>query len=1074
MPSTTANGPKPDARHRPKPHADAVAMKESPDTVADGVERARVWARRLADLGRIEQARKVLAESMDAHPGSVAPVVALAALELRANEVDRAKELLGEALDRDPDALAGQPIGLDASERAAFSELAEQVREKRGEEAAAHVPRPETSDEVLEVIAWVEWLKGRGRLSEATSAISEAVATHGRDAGLLCCAAEVADASGTYNTALYFWREAYQEAPDDVVIVCGLAIRLARTTSKPSFTGRVLEAMVILSRFPDQSHPGIRLTRAAVLRERDASAARLVRAYGRAEGLPDAEARKRRRLWWRSAGPIGRLCIATVDALRNRGGAGWVRPACKEAESEAIARALDELWLEPLSDAAEKFEAALREHGRKPSLLLAYAESERSAGNLWHALGLACEVAQNDPDSLDAVCTAAWVLYIVAGYGIAIQVMRSLSLTAQKTMEARVITGDLHRHAGNHALAVGTYGDPRELNEYDRKSRRRVVRKALMRWPRRTEPFYLPAVDPGSLDVPEAVARAVGSFMTRQDEDLAARREKCLAAVEEHGRHPLLLLALADASADRHACAALAEEAIGTARHDTLYIPYGIRLLWWCGSYADAVTAVEHLPLWLNSSPSVRVVKGQIYRNWNLWGRAADALAGQGLPAYWRRKRRLCWWLGGGPLSQARARARSEENELPKAATLSDAQATGLSLLRLPEPLAIAVRRDVATQRMRLYVRAKFFRRIGDRWLDWSILPLGILITAASVLRIDGYRRPLLGTVQAIATPGIVVLAVAAGWWAVGKLDGNKRLPVAAASGLGAWALLHGPASQAAYDSGLILAALASLIAVRIVLAALVRMAVHVNAMRWQRGIERETAVLSDLLELLGQLSASRQRRDADDRRGWRDQLERVAVLIEAHLPFGRRRRNASAEHSLAEPACAAAAALREMQRAVAFPTEASWQDLIEQLTGLTTALATHDFANWPAGVAEFGPEPPRSRWKRAANALRVSLVIFVPPVVAYLLPRFVAVGEPGLSWLRLGAVVWALLGAVTTLDPNRTERLGWMRDALSFFVSVKSAGDGAGSSGVGGSPGQSGPDRNLDEKEQRLGGGPA
>jgi hypothetical protein len=64
----------------------------------------------------------------------------------------------------------------------------------------------------------------------------------------------------------------------------------------------------------------------------------------------------------------------------------------------------------------------------------------------------------------------------------------------------------------------------------------------------------------------------------------------------------------------------------------------------------------------------------------------------------------------------------------------------------------------------------------------------------------------------------------------------------------------------------------------------------------------------------------------------------------------------------------------------------------------------------------------------------RTVLVIFAPPLVAYLLPLLVPLSGPGVSWLRFATIVWALLGVVIALDPAWTDRIAKMRQGLDLL----------------------------------------
>jgi hypothetical protein len=67
-------------------------------------------------------------------------------------------------------------------------------------------------------------------------------------------------------------------------------------------------------------------------------------------------------------------------------------------------------------------------------------------------------------------------------------------------------------------------------------------------------------------------------------------------------------------------------------------------------------------------------------------------------------------------------------------------------------------------------------------------------------------------------------------------------------------------------------------------------------------------------------------------------------------------------------------------------------------------------------------------------DSTRTTLVVLAPALVAYLLPLAIPLSGPGLSWLRLAAIVWALLGIIIALDPAWTERITKMRQGLDLL----------------------------------------
>ncbi len=1000
---------------------------------------ARMLAKMLLDEGKADEAvRVVAAASSSTESGELAELAgeicmaqgryaeAVAAFGPRASLSSRGRRLRRRSWWR-----SGEPFRHRSGRGAAPATVA-----LTG--TAARPPDP--PDAVLETITWARWLSDQNRHDDARQVISEALAEHGRHPRLLACAAKVEDSADAPNRALYLWREAYRGVPQDVDVVCGLAICLGSTLVRPSNTFRVSDALQVLNRFSDQSHPEIRTARADVLRFNDCSAARVVAAYGPVGDLSRAAARTRRRLWWRSAGPFGQLSLRVADRVRGeRRACSRTEPVPRtEVESEAVAEVLDSIRQLPPSAARERIEEAWRQHGRQPSLLLAYVDAADSDRAYWQGLVVAAEAARSSPDSLDTVSSLAWALDATHGYGSALQVLASLPAAARQTVEARVFAGSLHRYEGYFALAATAYGDPRDLDGYDRKSRRHCARRALLRRLRAASRDDVGAIDPASFDpVPPGIAQVLDRAATLIDEP-ARMRELAKAALEEHGRHPRLLLVLAVAErlyGDRHASAALAAEAMHAAPEDPLIVAEAIRELWLADYDADALRAITDLSEQLNSSPAIRGTAGEIYRYWRLRAHAVAAFGRSGLEAWRWRMRRACWWRTGGPVGRIRSSILTREDTLLSGLALPAPQAAALSALPLPTPVATAVRGDLAAYQMIRTHRTVFRPGILGDWLDRTFGPVSTIIVFAALTLAEHLRWPSAGIARNLTAAALATAAEAATLWILGKITTRwaTRIGVAAACGVGGAFLLRSP-GQWAFGAGLALIALALVIVAAYILRQIVGFAWRIQIARWQRE-EAETGVLSALLDLLGELIVPQQRRDASVRRTWMADLERVAVIVERDLPYALRSGDLDSQSAIAARARSAATALREMKQAVALPGGAAWQDLIEQLTGLAAALARHDFVSWPHHQPEVTPaRPSRPLWRQVMDVGRNVLLIFGPALVAYMLPLVVPLSGPGLSWLRFSSIVWALLGSLIALDPAWTDRMAKMRQGLDLL----------------------------------------
>jgi Tetratricopeptide repeat len=899
---------------------------------------------------------------------------------------------------------------------------------------------PSPPDAAIEAITWVGWLSDHDRLADARQAIADAIAVHGRLPELLASAAGIEDTAGAVHTALFFWREAYRGASDDVDVVCGLAMSLGHMLVLPSYTYRVSDALGVLDGFVDQSHPKIRTTRVSVLLINDASAARLVAAYGPAADLPQSASRQQRNLWWRSAGPVGQLAIRVADRFRSEletlPDTGAFQRT--EAESEPVARVLDSIRDMPPAAARELIRQAQQQHGRQPSLLLACAEIDDADGSYWHGLAMAAEASRSSPGSVDAISHLAWALDGAYGYGTALQALKSLPAEASETVEARVVAGDLHRYAKNFTLAATAYGDPRELDRYDRRNRRRCVLRALRERLRSASNDDVDTIDPTSFDpVSPEIARVLDQGASLIDEP-ATLRELAKAAIEEQGRHPLLLLGLGDAErqyGDRHACAALALEAIGRAPDDPLVVGQGIRNLWLADYDADALRASAGLSGQLRTSPLVRATTAEIFGYWHLRARALMAAGHSGLEAQQWRMRRAFWWRSGGPAGRIRSSLLARENTLLSGLALPAKQVTVLSTMRLTAPAAEAVRSDLATYQL---VRAQLTVVRPEIFSDWMnrILPSASAVIIFAVIALaEDLRWPTAGSARSLTSALIITVAPVAALWAVGRIIRRwaTRISVAAACGVGGVFLLRVPA-QTEFGVGLALTVFAFVIVVTYLLGQIERFARRIQVARWQRR-QAETGILSALLDLLGDLIVPQERRDTSIRHLWMEELERIAITIERNLPYALRSSDPDTQNAITAHMRGAATVVREMKQTVALPDDASWKDMTQGLTGLAAAMARQDFEKWPPPLPDVAAaQPPRPVWRKAMDVGRTVVVIFAPPLVAYLLPLVVPLNGPGLSWFRFATIVWALLGALIALDPAWNDRMAKMRQGLDLL----------------------------------------
>lgn len=545
------------------------------------------------------------------------------------------------------------------------------------------------------------------------------------------------------------------------------------------------------------------------------------------------------------------------------------------------------------------------------------------------------------------------------------------------------------------------------------------------------------AVDLTSFDsVTPELALTLDKSASLRDQP-AELRDLLREALGQHGRRAWLLITLADAelrNGDRHACAALAAEAISAACRDPLIAEAGVRQLWFADYDSDALRALGDSPDEFRDSVNIRATAGEICCYWRLWGNAVVVFGESGLEAWQRRQRRVAWWRSGGPFGRIGSSIAAQGDTVLSGLPLPARQAAALSALPLPAPVAAAVRGDLNTYRMNLELQTQYRRQVAAAWGN-VFFPLAFtLIVFAAFTIAEQLRWPSAGIARAITAAAIATAVEVA----IIRIVGSSRvrlwlgLIIAAGCGGGASLLLRAPGLWQ-FGAGLVLAAFALRAIVALAVLAAVTLVRGIRANR-SPGTQAETGALNALLDLLAQLTVPQLRRDASARTNWMAALERIAVILERHLPLSLPGGDPDSQRAIAAHAHSAAAALRGMKRTLALPDEASWQDLIKQLTGLATALARGDFAEWPPPQpAVIVPKVPRPLWWRVMHVVRTVLVIVGPPLVAFLIP-LASLSVPGLAWLRFSTVVWALLAALVVLDPAISDRVAKMRDVLGLL----------------------------------------
>ena len=1080
-----------------------MASPETPG-MRDDVARACAWADELENSGRIGEARQTLRHALDRLGDETQLMTRLAMLERDNGHSAQAIELLDKVLSERPGdwtagsclarillaegktneagaviaalprqvggesgELAGeifQALGQHALAVEAFgippslSPRGRRLRRRswwacggpiyRGHRAAQSsiqapelIAAPDPDDALLEVVTWAEWLRLEGRGNESRQVTTDALAVHGRHPRLLRCLAELEDSNGATQTALYLWCEAYRSAPSDIDIVCGLARQLSRTLVTGPDVWRFQEAVRILDAFPDRQDPKVRATRGAVFRYCETPPSRIVAAYGPARGLPAHAARDRRRSWWRSAGPLGQFHARLVDWRQSRWPVPADHPAPRaRAESEEVARLLDSLDDLSPSNARERLEEAWQKYGRLPSLLLAHAVLDWKENADWQCLALATEAARTNPGDVEAACWLAKSVDYLLDYSTAVDVLETLPAATRQSAAIRVALGDLHRNAGNLALAATAYGDPRDLDWTDRRSRRRSVLRGLLQRRKADHgadraPFDLATFEPVTFETAQVLDKS-SSLQDSPDHGCGVLE----AGIADHGRNPLLLLSLARAHAfagDWGACGRLAAEAVTSAGGSPSIAAAAIRELWRGGFDTEALHMIQELPDEIRNAPPVRAVEGQLCYFGHLPCHAVLAFRTGRLDLSDRRKRRACWWRGGGPNGWLRRLIRNEERAVMSDWRLPNTQLTALAALPLRADLLTELQSDLGNYRRGLLYRIQQAPGVADAWVTWALAPTGAVLTALALTAIEHLRWPANRLWQNAAIALAVMAATGVVIWVISKLSPRtgKTLAIDACSAGAAAFLLQLP-GQLPFAAGLMLATLALTITASYISWKAAQAISGIRGARWRRGHAVEAALMA-LLDLLDELTALRRNRNITARRTWLANLEKAAAAIERNLPHTLRSSDKEPKAAIAAHARGAAVVLRGLKRPIALADETSWDQVTSRLRTVVTALARGDLTGLPEQEPPAAtPRPPRPWWWRAMQIARTMLVIIGPPLAAFLVP----LTGSGVAWLRLGTLVWALALTIISLDPRIAEKVSQMREILRFWREAGSA----------------------------------
>jgi len=390
-------------------------------------------------------------------------------------------------------------------------------------------------------------------------------------------------------------------------------------------------------------------------------------------------------------------------------------------------------------EAADMLTNAVSVNGPSVRLLRELASVEQLQGHHPVALALLHAARCQDRSDLDVVCDYADLLEESRCFGDALTVYCGLAETDRQDPKVRGGLGRLQLAMGLQALAVDSFGDPRDLAEWERslrrrawwrtggplwflrRRRRRLDQKALSTLPPPpAEPRLHEQSDLGSTlalvrelaDEDRVAAPAVTRARQLVGDDRPIEAADALAQVLPAAKRNVELLRMLarverQLGHDRLALALL-EVAAGVDDLDVWTKADQARALVGLRRFQQATTLLTELSEPVRQDQKIRTALAEVYQAMGLRALALDAYGGRRrLWRYYRATRRRLWWATGGPLWFVRRRRRRLDNQAlrswpadPSAPAGEPSDATALAN-RVRELLAEDRRVDSVLRRVR-------------------------------------------------------------------------------------------------------------------------------------------------------------------------------------------------------------------------------------------------------------------------------------------------------------------------------------------------------------------------------------
>jgi len=199
---------------------------------------------------------------------------------------------------------------------------------------------------------------------------------------------------------------------------------------------------------------------------------------------------------------------------------------------------------------------------------------------------------------------------------------------------------------------------------------------------------------------------------------------------------------------------------------------------------------------------------------------------------------------------------------------------------------------------------------------------------------------------------------------------------------------------------------------------------------------------LLDLLDIIEQPNYEKIWTEFSHRTWLTKRLEVVASCIEIYFPrfflTGVQEMDRWTDRNTSEMANG----VRELIKWVVVPTPHTREDFKARITKYVTAALASDWGKFDRVPAEK-LSPKQGLKDRVASAVAALLTAAVPILLLLLLKRMkVVVAEPLLTYLTVGAYVWAALSLLSRLDPQYAAKLGALKDLTKTLPFGKKGGN--------------------------------